>query len=140
MARVWLGGIYVKNGGGYEIILRSLRHYRKRLMTLGRSPELKESAAMFASVLGAQAKKTIPQIGAAEGRLCRFLAGDLGSADMQKDVPFLDKALACYESDIGKAQNTGHEYFVGLVGDMQGAQADLKTVQEARRNIGAFEG
>ena len=46
--KVWLGGIFLKDEGGYEIILKSFAHYKKRLQTIGSSPELKEAAAMFA--------------------------------------------------------------------------------------------
>ena len=53
----WIGGIYLKEEGGYEIILRSLNHYKKRLQTIHASPELKEAAAMFAPVLQSQARK-----------------------------------------------------------------------------------
>lgn len=59
---VWLGGMYIKNEGGYEIVLKSLTHYKKRLQTLGQSPELQNAAAMFGPVLGQEARKTIPRI------------------------------------------------------------------------------
>ena len=49
--KVWLGGIFLKDEGGYEIMLKSFAHYKKRLQTIGNSPELKEAAAMFAPVL-----------------------------------------------------------------------------------------
>ena len=28
---VWMGGIFLKDEGGYEIVLKSLTHYKKRL-------------------------------------------------------------------------------------------------------------
>ena len=37
--KLWLGGIYLKEEGGYEIILVSLIHYKKRLQTIHESPE-----------------------------------------------------------------------------------------------------
>ena len=55
--KLWLGGIYLKEEGGYEIILRSLNHYKKRLQTIGASPELKEAAAMFAPLLQSHSKE-----------------------------------------------------------------------------------
>ena len=48
--KIWLGAIYLKEEGGYEIILRSLVHYKKRLMTIGKSPEIKDSAGMFGEI------------------------------------------------------------------------------------------
>ena len=32
--KLWMGSIYVKEEGGYEIILKSLTHYKKRLQTI----------------------------------------------------------------------------------------------------------
>jgi len=51
------------------------------------------------------------------------------------DVPFLEKALSCYEADIHKAQDTGHEYFVKLVGDMLEARNDLEFIKIALDRI-----
>ena len=31
--KLWIGGIYLKEEGGYQIILRSLNHYKKRLQS-----------------------------------------------------------------------------------------------------------
>ena len=57
MSKIWMGGNYIKNEGGYKIILKSLTHYQKRLKTIHASPELKEAAAMFAPILQSTAKK-----------------------------------------------------------------------------------
>ena len=59
---VWIGGIFLKDEGGYEIVLRSLAHYKKRLRTISESPELKEAAAMFAPILVSQAQKRYPMV------------------------------------------------------------------------------
>ena len=59
---VWMGGIFLKDEGGYEIVLRSLAHYKKRLRSIGESPELKEAAAMFAPILQSQAQKRYPMV------------------------------------------------------------------------------
>ncbi len=48
--KIWIGGIYLKDEGGYEIVLKSLQHYKKRLRSIEDSPELKEAAAMFGYV------------------------------------------------------------------------------------------
>ena len=37
---------------------------------------------------------------------------------LNENIPFLEKALLSYESDIQKAQNTGNEYYLKLVGDL----------------------
>ena len=135
---IWLGGIYLKEEGGYEIILKSLNHYKKRLKTLSQSPELKESAAMFASVLNQQARKTVPEVDKITEKIHSSLNENTICDELKKDVSFLEKALACYESDIHKAEDTGHEYFVNLVGDMIQARKDLETIKVALSKIKCF--
>jgi len=116
--KIWIGAIYLKDEGGYEIILKSLRHYKNRLKTIGNSPELKDAGAMFAPVLHQQAMKTIPKIDEVIQKIQDNLKDVQSSSKLSDDVPFLEKALLCYEADIHKAQDIGHEYFVKLVGDM----------------------
>ena len=138
--KIWIGAIYLKDEGGYEIVLKSLRHYKNRLKTMDNSPELKSAAAMFASVLSQQARKTIPKIDEIIQKIQDNL-GDVSSASkLSEDVPFLEKALSCYEADIHKAEDTGHEYFVKLVGDMQEARADLETIKIALGKIKQYSG
>ena len=133
--KIWIGVIYLKEEGGYEIILKSLRHYKNRLKTIGKSPELKDAAGMFGSILNQQAMKTIPKI----DEVIQKIQDDLGDiqlvSKLSNDVPFLEKALACYEADIHKAEDTGQEYFVKLVGDMLKAREDLKTIKIALDKI-----
>ena len=140
-ASMWLGSIYLKEGGGYRIILKALGHYRRRLKTITHSPELRDAAAMFATVLHQQAAKTVPEIDAVTARIHGVLGG--GDADqiarLSDDVPFIEKALACYRADIQKAQDTGHEYFVKMVGDMESAKDDAAEIESALQNIGIFE-
>ncbi len=133
--KIWIGAIYLIDEGGYEIVLKSLKHYKNRLKTMGNSPELKNAAAMFASVLNQQAMKTIPKIEEVIKKVQDNL-GDIQSASkLSEDVPFLEKALSCYEADIHKAEDIGHEYFVKLVGDMLIARNDLKIIKLALDKI-----
>ncbi|QLH10974.1 hypothetical protein [Nitrosarchaeum sp. AC2] len=136
--KIWLGAIYLKDEGGYEIILRSLNHYKKRLKTLGRSPELKDSSAMFGSLLQQEAMKTIPKIDEMTKKIKDALSDDITLNSLSEDRSFLVKALSCYESDINKAQNTGHEYFLKLVGDLPFVKKDLDLVKNALDKINQF--
>ena len=72
---VWLGGIFLKDEGGYEIVLKSLAHYKKRLRSIGESPELKEAAAMFAPILQSQAQKRYPMVIGAMKKIEQMLQG-----------------------------------------------------------------
>ncbi len=132
--KTWIGAIYLKDEGGYEIVLKSLKHYKNRLKTMGNSPELK-SAATFAPVLMQQAMKTIPIINETIQKIQNSLEDIQSVNKISDDVPFLEKALTCYEADIHKAENTGQEYFLKLVGDMTEAKNDLISIKIALEKI-----
>ena len=129
--KIWLGGIFLKNEGGYEIVLKSLGHYKKRLQTIGNSPELKEAAAMFAPVLQQQAVKIVPQIDVTVSKIQDALSDSIPVDSLADDVPLIQKALECYQSDIEKAETTGHEYFQKLLGDITRAKQDLTIIAQA---------
>ncbi len=138
--KIWIGAIYLIDEGGYEIVLKSLKHYKNRLKTMSNSPELKNAAGMFASVLNQQAMKTIPKIEEVIKKVQDNLEDIQSASKLSEDVPFLEKALSCYEADIHKAEDIGHEYFVKLVGDMLIARNDLKTIKIALDKIKQYSG
>ena len=129
--KVWLGGIFLKDEGGYEIILKSFAHYKKRLQTIGSSPELKEAAAMFAPVLQQQAVKIVPQIDVTVSKLQDALSDSIPVDSLADDVSLMQKALECYQSDIEKAETTGHEYFQKLLGDITRSKQDSTIIAQA---------
>ena len=133
--KIWIGGIYLKEEGGYQIILKSLTHYKKRLQTIHSSPELKEAAAMFAPVLQSQAKKRIPMIENAIEKIKIFLLDSTKSELLKEDVEILEKALECRKSDIEKAENTSDEYFVKLLGNFQESKKDVEQINNALKKI-----
>ncbi len=129
--RIWIGGMYLKEKGGYKIILKSLIHYKKRLQTIHASPELKEAAAMFAPVLQSQAKKRIPIIEETQIKIEKFLLGTISSEILEKSLEILEKALECRKSDIEKAENIPDEYFIKLLGDIQESKKDIEQINNA---------
>ena len=126
-----MGGIFLKDEGGYEIVLKSLDHYKKRLETIHQSPELQEAAAMFAPVLQSQAQKRLPMIDEAKQKIEKVLNDSIPAKSLEEDLEILGKALECRKSDIEKAQDTGKEYFVKLLGDLQEATKDLESLKNA---------
>lgn len=136
--KIWLGGIYLKDEGGYKIVLKSLNHYKNRLKKIHKSPELEGSAAMFASVLNQQARKVVPQIDVMIKKIQDNLADTKPINKTQEDIQFLEKALMCYQSDIHKAEDTGHEYFVELVEDRTQAREDLEEIKTALEKINQY--
>lgn len=136
--KIWLGGIYLKDEGGYEIILRALKHYKKRLMKIDKSPELKDSAAMFGGILRQAAIKTIPVIDEITKQIQTSLVNPQESSMLSQHVPILEKALISYETDIQKAQDTGHEYYLSLIGDLPKIKNDLELIKIAQLKIKQF--
>ena len=128
---VWLGGIFLKDEGGYEIVLKSLAHYKKRLRSIGESPELKEAAAMFAPILQSQAQKRYPMVIGAIKKIEQMLQGTISPQSLEEELDTLEKALECHQSDIAKAQDTGREYFMKLLGNIQEAQKDSEPIKNA---------
>jgi hypothetical protein len=133
--KTWMGAIYLKEEGGYEIVLKSLKHYKKRLRTIGDSPELKEAAAMFAPILNQQAMKTYPKVVEVIKKIQNSLKDTQLISKLSEDISILEKALSCYEADIHKAEETEHEYFLKLIGDMKEAKNDLETIKIALKKI-----
>ena len=128
---IWMGGIFLKDEGGYEIVLKALEHYKKRLQTIHQSPELQEAAAMFAPILQSQAQKRLPMIDQTKQKLEQVLHDSISAKSLEEDLEILEKALECRKSDIEKAQDTGKEYFVKLLGDLQEAVKDLESLKTA---------
>ena len=137
--KIWLGGIYLKDEGGYEIILRALIHYKKRLMTIDKSPEIKDSAAMFGGILMLAAKKAMPKIDEVIQKIQRGLPDAQSVNTLKENIPFLEKALTSYETDIQKAQDTGNEYYLNLIGDLASVKNDLELIKIAKSKIRQFE-
>tara|TARA_B100001146_G_C16109020_1_gene402771 strand:- start:1 stop:426 length:426 start_codon:yes stop_codon:yes gene_type:complete len=136
--KIWLGGIFLKNEGGYEIILKAFRHYKKRLQTMGNSPELKEAAAMFAPVLQQQAVKIIPRIDETVTKIQNVLSDVIPINSLEDDIQLMQRALECYQSDIEKAENTGNEYFLKLLDDLLTAKKDSADIAKAINKINQF--
>ncbi len=136
--KTWIGAIYLKDEGGYEIVLKSLIHYKKRLRSIENSPELKEAAAMFAPILIQQAMKTPPKVIELIQKIQTNIDDIQKVNNLKEDIPLFEKSLLCYESDINKARDTGHEYFLKLIENVEEASKDLETIKIALDKIKEF--
>ena len=129
---VWLGGIYIRNEGGHEIILKSLNHYKKRLQTLHKSPELQNSAAMFASVLNQQARKTVPEIDEALEKIYRVLRDVERPESLATDVHVFGQGALLLPGRHSKGPGYGRRIFCKAgrghegCGDGSGTDQDRK--------------
>ena len=57
---------------------------------------------------------------------------------LEKNLEILQKALECRKADIEKAEDTGAEYFITLLGDVSEAKKDLNPIQEALTKINQY--
>ena len=136
--KIWIGGIYLKEEGGYKIILKSLAHYKKRLQSIHASPEVKQAAAMFAPVLQSQAKKRIPMIESTKENIEKFLLDSKSIESLEQDLEIIEKALECRKSDIEKAESTSEDYFIKLLKDVEESKKDLPEIDNALLKIKAY--
>ena len=136
--KIWIGGIYLKEEGGYKIILKSLTHYKKRLQSIHASPEVKQAAAMFAPVLQSQAKKRIPMIESAKENIKKFLVNSKVLESLEQDLEIIEKALECRKSDIEKAESTSEDYFIKLIKDVEESKKDLPDIEKALLKIKSY--
>jgi len=136
--KIWLGGIYLKEEGGYKIILKSLTHYKKRLQTIHSSPEVKQAAAMFAPVLQSQAKKRIPMIESTKENIEKFLLDSKAIEELEQNLEIIQKALECRKSDIEKAESTSEDYFIKLIKDVEESKKDLPDIENALLKIKSY--
>ena len=58
--------------------------------------------------------------------------------NLKEDIPLFEKSLLCYESDINKARDTGHEYFLKLIENVEESSKDLETIKIALEKIKEF--
>lgn len=137
MAQVWLGGVYLKDEGGYDIVLRALDHYKRRLRTVGSSPEV-AGAPMFAQIVQQEAEKAHGLVDKAIEKIRKGLEDQKVLNDLQQDVPLLEKALYCYKSDIEKAKKGEHAYYSKIVSDIKMADADHPNIENALVGLNRF--
>ena len=86
---------------------------------------------MFAPVLQGQAQKRIPMIDETRQRIEQMLQDSIPAQSLEQDLEILEKALECRQADIEKALDTGKEYFMKLLGDLQEAAKDLEPIKNA---------
>ena len=137
MNNVWLGSIFIKNEGGYEILISALKHYKKRLRNIASSPELQD-APMFKQVVEQEAMKTYPHIDVLIKKINHGLINSEKLHDIEQDIPILEKSLQNYSSDLQKAMNTNSEYYSNLL-ECVDPSNELNQVNIALEKIKEFE-
>ena len=93
---------------------------------------------MFGSLLIQQAMKTHPKVIELIKKIQDSIDDIQKVNNLKEDIPFLEKAMTCYESDIHKAQDSGIDYFVKLIENMKESTNDLKSIKIALEKIKEF--
>lgn len=112
----WLGGLFIRHEGGFEVLMRALNHYNRRLRRISESPEVAAAGAMFASVLQSESARTAPQLKDLAARLRASLTDDGRLASLEGDVDLAVRAMSCYASDLRRAAS-GDRFCSSLVGE-----------------------
>ncbi len=133
--KIWLGGIYLKEEGGYELVLRVLHHYKKRLRNIRKSPEIKD-APMFAQIIEQEAMKAYPLVGGLITKLSDGLQNPEILKSLESDIPLFEKALNCYQSDIQKTDSDS--FYSELIPDKNLALSDYNIIKSALEKIAQF--
>lgn len=135
--RVWLGGIYLKEEGGYEIVLRSLHHYKKRLRAIDKSPEL-QGAPMFVQIVQHEAMKSHSLVTKTIDKIQSTLHDPKALLDVESDMPVIEKALTCYYSDVEKANGGAAKFYSDLMEGNDYAQSDFTNIKRAILRINEY--
>jgi GTP:adenosylcobinamide-phosphate guanylyltransferase len=135
--KTWLGAIYLKDEGGYEIILRALNHYKNRLRTINSSPEI-TGAPMFVQIVQQEAMKIFPKIQNIIIHINESL-NDVNSLNqLQDDISFIVKSLNSYKTDLQKALAESNPYYTKLIPDAKKHEGDLALIDNALQKINQF--
>lgn len=135
--RTWLGGIYLR-GGGHNIVLRALNHYKKRVENIGSDPHVQENPTLRIVVVE-EGKKTSAKVGV----IIKIINAGINNPKLidqvQFDVPIMEKALKCYQSDIEKIANTMQERYSDIFDEPKKLQDDLPLIKDALSKIKQFQ-
>ena len=137
MNDIWLGSIFIKNEGGYEILIRSLRHYKKRLRNITSTPELQD-APMFKQVVEQEAMRTYPLIDVLIKKINQSLTNNEKLLNLKQDISLLEKSLNSYSTDLQKSMKTNNEFYSNLIEDVNSSD-ELDQVKIALEKIKEFE-
>jgi len=135
MSQVWLGGIYLKDEGGYELVLRSLHHYKKRLRNIRKSPEIKD-APMFAQIIEQEAMKNYKAVESVISKITEGLQNPDSLKSIESDLAIIEKAMTCYRSDIQRLDDDS--FYSELIADKDIAGQDLSKIKSALQKITTY--
>ena len=135
MDKTWIGSIFIRDEGGFEIIMRALNHYNRRLHRITRTPEIADAGATLGSILQSESIRTASRLKPIANRLREGLADPAVLATLHDDMETVKKAMLCYKADCQKAAD-GISYYTDMLKDNTHVQEDMAVVDAA---IGRLE-
>ncbi len=137
--KVWVGSIFIKDEGGFDIIMRALNHYNRRLHRISDSPEIAGAGAMFASILQSESVRTAPRLRPIADRLRAGLADASALAALEDDIEIIEKAMVCYRSDSQKAIENVDGYYTGLAEGNKYYRQDVKILDDCIARLKRYD-
>lgn len=134
---VWTGGIFLKEEGGYEIVLRALEHYIRRLKSIDKSPELRD-APMFVQIVRQEASKAGPAAERLIEKIKNALQDAQSIGSLRDDIPLIERALECYSADIQKSQSGEDKFYAQILAGNGFALIDFPNINTAIKRLKQF--
>lgn len=135
--RSWLGGIYLRSGG-YVIVLKALKHYQNRVQTVGNDPQLQDTAMNLKMLVAEEGKKTAQKVGVVMNIINAGKNDPKLINQVQFEVPLIEKALKCYQTDLEKIADTMEARYAELFDEPKNLQDDLPLIEQALKEINKF--
>jgi len=129
--KVWLGQIFIRDEGGFELIMRALNHYNRRLRRISDSPELAGAGAALGSVLQSESARVAPRLKSIANRLRAGLTDPSELAALERDIEIIEKAMVCYRSDSQRAADGLHGYYAALVEGNEHYRRDMSVLDSS---------
>ncbi len=133
--KVWIGSIFIKDEGGFEIIMRALNHYNRRLRRISESPEIADAGAALGSILQSESMRTAPLLRPIADRLRAGLSDASALAALEGDMEIIERAMVCYRSDSQKAVDGAHKYYTRLAEGNEHYRQDLSILDDCIRRM-----
>ena len=134
--QAWIGGIYLKEDGGYEIVIRALRHYLKVLRNIATSPGVSDSPAI-AQLLQQEANRTGPRVLGVGKSLKVGLTDPAALAAVGEDLEYVRRALDAYAAGVRRAAD-GDPYYAELVEPAFQNDDEIRRTEEAKVRVAEY--
>lgn len=124
-----MGPIFIRDEGGFEVIMRALNHYNKRLNHIADTPELAQAGAVFGTILQSESAKASSKLKPLANKLRAGLTDPDILATLHDDIEIMEKAMRCYKADCQKATQD-IPYYTEMLGKNMHVQDDVQMLDK----------